>query len=401
MNVNVPAPASTSLFATGFQGEVRRIDGRFDERQFHEVLIQGVELKASDLMFISGEPVWAEVAGRNVKLTNRTLTNPEALDLVRIVYNDSGTAELKRGYDLAPSYEIRVPMRGLVRFRVNMTSGRIPGDSGVHITMRTLPGTPLPLAQLHIEKDIIDNYRPGNGLILVTGPTGSGKSTLQSSIIRDIVEKPDANERVYEFAAPIEYVYDDVVMPSSFVFQTEMRTHLRPRQGDADEHSIFAHAVRGALRRHPTIIMVGEARDKATIEATVTAALTGHLVYTTIHTIGVPETIARMLSEFPHGERKARAIDIMNVLRMVVTQILVPRVEGGKVSLREYMIFDAETRAAFLRRDPDEWPGIARTFMRDRLAVSRTMGRHGLERLEAGEISQETYEFVTAREAYV
>jgi defect-in-organelle-trafficking protein DotB len=267
--------------------------------------------------------------------------------------------------------------------------------------MRTLPGTPLPLAQLHIEQDIIDNYRPGNGLVLVTGPTGSGKSTLLSSMIRDVVEKPDANERVYEFSAPIEYVYDDVPMPSSFVFQTEMRTHLRPRQGDADEHSIFAHAVRGALRRHPTIIMVGEARDKATIEATVTASLTGHVVYTTIHTIGVPETIARMLSEFPHGERKARAIDIMNVLRMVVTQILVPRIGGGKVSLREYMIFDAETRAAFLRRDPDEWPGIARTFMRDRLATSRTMGRHGLERLEAGEISQENYEFVTAREAYV
>lgn len=400
MNVNVPAPPSASLFATGFQGEVHRIDGRFNEHQFHQVLIQAVELKASDVMFISGEPVWAEVAGRNVKMTSRSLTNPEALDLVRIVYNDSGTAELKRGYDLDPSYEIRVPGRGLVRFRVNMTSGRIPGDTGVHITMRTLPGTPLPLAQLNIEKDIIDNYRPGNGLCLITGPTGSGKSTLHSSIMRDILEKPDANERYYEFAAPIEYVYDEVAMPSSFVFQTEMRTHLRPRQGDADEHSIFAHAVRGALRRHPTIIGVGEARDKATIEATVTASLTGHLVYTTIHTIGVPETIARMLSEFEH-DRKARAIDIMNVLRMIVTQQLVSRVEGGKVSVREYMIFDAETRAAFLRRDPDEWPGIARTFMRDRLAVSQTMGRHSLERLEAGEISQETYEYLTAREAYV
>ena len=81
--------------------------------------------------------------------------------------------------------------------------------------------------------------------------------------------------------------------------------------------------------------------------------------------------------------------------------LLVPREGGGKISLREYMIFDAETRAAFLRRDPDEWPGIARTFMRDRLAVSRTMGRHGLERLEAGEISQATYELEQAREAFV
>lgn len=401
MNAPVPVPSQSSAFATGFTGQVHRIDGRFDERQFHEVLIMAVEAKASDIMFISGEPVWAEIAGRNVRLTHRHLTNPEALDLVRIVYNDSGTAELKRGHDLDPSYEIRVPGRGLVRFRVNMTSGRIPGDSGVHITMRTLPGTPLPLADLQIEQDIIDNYRPSNGLILITGPTGSGKTTLHSSIMRDILEKPDANERYYEFAAPIEFVYDDVRMPSSFVFQTEMRTHLRPRQGDADEHSIFAHAVRGALRRHPTIIGVGESRDKATIDATVTASLTGHLVYSTIHTIGVPETITRMLSEFPADERKARAIDIMNVLRMLVTQILVPREGGGKISLREYMIFDAETRAAFLRRDPDEWPGIARTFMRDRLAVSRTMGRHGLERLEAGEISQATYEIEQAREAFV
>lgn len=89
--MNAPVQTHNAAFATGYLGEVHRIDGRFDERQFHEVLIKAVEAKASDIMFISGEPVWAEIAGRNIQLTHRHLTNPEALDLVRVIYNDSST----------------------------------------------------------------------------------------------------------------------------------------------------------------------------------------------------------------------------------------------------------------------------------------------------------------------
>src|SRR3546814_4810216 len=135
-------------------------------------------------------------------------------------------------------------------------------------------------------------------MILVTGPTGSGKSTLLSAAIRSLVEDENANEKVLEYSAPVEYVYDRVSMPSSVVFQTEVGRHLRPKDAH-DEGSLFAYAVRNALRRKPTIILIGEARDRATIQASVEAALTGHLLFTTMHTIGVGETLRRAVTPFP------------------------------------------------------------------------------------------------------
>src|SRR3546814_504353 len=124
------------------------------------------------------------------------------------------------------------------------------GGDGIQITIRTLPSEPPPLADLGIEPAIVANLRPPQGMILVTGPTGSGKSTLLSAAIRSLVEGEDANEKVLEYSAPVEYVYDRVSMPSSVVFQTEVGRHLRPKD-TYDDGSLFAYAVRTALRRKP------------------------------------------------------------------------------------------------------------------------------------------------------
>lgn len=388
--------AGSNLFSTGHDGSTFDYDGRFSDRDFDDLLVWAADRKASDVTLQSGMPVIAEIGGRLIKVTRRPLNHPEIEEVLRYVYGENGPAEIKSGYDLDPAHEIRVAGRGRMRFRVNATGGRMAGGDAVQITIRTLPAEPPALDALGIEPSIVANLRPPQGMILVTGPTGSGKSTLLSAAIRSLVEGEDANEKVLEYSAPVEYVYDRVEMPSSVVFQTEVGRHLRPK-GSADEESLFAYAVRNALRRKPTIILIGEARDRATIQASVEAALTGHLLFTTMHTIGVGETLRRAVTPFPGSERRGIAVDIMESLRMVVTQVLLPRVGGGKVGCREFMIFDEKSRSKLLDIDVDDWPQAVRRMMWAGEADGSPMARSAKHLLESGLIEQRTFDYVAAR----
>jgi defect-in-organelle-trafficking protein DotB len=148
------------------------------------------------------------------------------------------------------------------------------------------------------------------------------------------------------YEAPIEYVYDAIKSPRSLISQTEVPRHLPD----------FARGVRNALRRKPNIILVGEARDKETIAAAIEAAQTGHTVYTTTHTTGVASTIQRMVATFDPNERSERAYALMETVRLVVTQTLVPRVNGGRVGCREWMRFNDDVRDKFLSMDFKLWP---------------------------------------------
>jgi defect-in-organelle-trafficking protein DotB len=182
------------------------------------------------------------------------------------------------------------------------------------------------------------------------------------------------------------------------VAQTEAGRHLRPPE-DAERRndmSIFAYCTRNALRRKPTIVIIGESRDKATIQGTVELALTGHLVYSTMHVIGVAETLRRAIQPFPGDERQAMAIDIMQSMRMIVTQLLFPRKGGGRLACREYAIFDAGTRAHFLNRPVDDWPAIARRLMQEHKMVSKTMSDSAWDAFEAGAMSEETYKKIVS-----
>lgn len=404
-------PSKMGNFALGFSGGTYDYAGNLTRQDFDGLLEWASAHRASDITFQSKMPVISEIGGTLYKVTKRPLTHPNVEELVRYIYGDNGPAELKRGFDLDPSHEIRVPTErdadGIatgwkrLRFRVNCTTIRLPGADGIQMTIRSLPSKPIPLKELEIEQDIIDNIRPSQGMVLVTGPTGSGKSTLLASIVAHIAEGEHANEKILEYSAPIEYVYDEVLMPSSMVAQTEVGRHLRPKTEDAEgegQASLFAYCVRNALRRKPTIIIIGESRDKATITASTEAALTGHLLFSTVHTMGVPETLRRMVIPFPADERRGMAVDIMESLRMVVTQILVPKKGGGKVACREYMVFGPDERAAFLKKDTEEWPKLARSMMESRTAVSQKLTRGARALIEKGLITDETYDYITSRE---
>ncbi len=340
-------------------------------------------LRASDITLQSNEPVYAEVYGRLIKVTNRQLSNTEIGDLINSIYGPNATTQLLAGNDIDTHYEFR-PNRGLrYRYRVNATACLVEGHDAIQITLRTIPTTPPLLESMKLPEPILKAIAPQEGIVIVAGATGSGKSTLLSSIIRSLIEGEDADRKVLTYESPIEFVYDEIPTTSAVVSQSEIPRHLPS----------FAAGIRNALRRKPRVILVGECRDAETISAALEAALTGHPVYTTLHTSGVAETMRRLVTSFPSDERAGRTIDILETIRLAIWQKLVPTVDGKRVALREYLVFDEEVRDILLQYPPDEVTSATRKLVIER---GRLLIDDAKEKLEQGIISERTYKLLAA-----
>ena len=384
------------------------VPGRLNHDEFDQILLSCMEMGASDITIVSDDYIWCDISGKQKRVTRRIITYSEVTEIVKWVYgSDNGPGEVNSGHDLDPSYEIKVKDKDVdrYRFRVNITGGRIDGGRGAQLTIRTLPPTPIEISRLDIEQDILDNFRPPQGLILITGPTGSGKSTLMSSLVRWRCEQEDANEKIIEYSKPIEFVYTELKdnFPSSHVFQTEVGFHLRPKNHEGEKHegSIWSYAIRNAMRRKPTAIILGEARDAPTIQGCIEASLTGHLVVSTMHTIGVPETVRRSMQPFPAEEKRAIAADFLECIHMVVTQVLLQKKGDGtsRIGCREYMVFDRRVKAALVNIDPDLWPARIREMIQEGFSIGRSMSDHARMLLEQDLIEPETYEWIASRTA--
>lgn len=390
-------PKQPEVFASGKALPQYDLDGgRLNRDNFDDLMTWCAENKISDISIQSGEYIWGDVGGTITKITKKKISHPEVSEIVRSIYGDNGPGMVNSGEDLDFAYEFK-NSDGRLRFRINITCGRTIGGRGFQITARTLPSQPLDIGLLSVEPAILENFRPPQGLNLITGPTGSGKSTLLSSLVRWHCEKPNASEKILEYSKPIEYVYDGLDFPSSFIHQVNVGDHLHAKTDEADSNSIWAYCVRNALRRAPDIIIIGEARDKATIQGCIEAALTGHLVMSTMHTIGVPETIRRAIMPFSAQEKSGIAVDLLESLNLVVTQLLLPRVGGGRIACREYIIFDAKVRANLINQDIDLWPAKLREIMTQGWAQSATMAESADKLLRGGLISKETHEWIASR----
>jgi len=356
---------------------------RFTPATLDDILAHCERLNASDITFQNGEPVFAEVYGRILRITQRELSTTEIRELLNHIYGPNGTAQILSGQDIDTHYEFRPTRNQRYRYRVNGTGCLVEGHEGIQITMRSIPTTPPKLEQLKLEPELIKAIAPDQGVVYVTGATGSGKSTLLASIIRHLVEKVEGNRKVLTYEAPIEFVYDDVDMPSSIVSQAEIPRHLPS----------FAAGVRNALRRKPGLILVGEARDAPTISAVIEAALTGHPVYTTLHSNGVAETIRRLVTSFPADERHGRTIDILETIRMAVWQKLVPSTDGMRIALREYLVFDNKIRDMLLDTDPETVTAATRRLVKE---YGQPMEVDARKKFEAGIIAEREYKLITA-----
>lgn len=319
---------------------------RFAEEHIDPFLLWCVKKNASDINIQSDRQVYTEIHGTLYPATFRPLDAADMATILSRIYGPEALARLASGTDLDLSYEIRPDRYTRIRFRVNITAVLSRGRDASQITLRVLPNEPPTMKDLNIEEDIIHAWAPRQGVVIITGPTGSGKTTLLASGIRMLLERKHGCGKVVCYEAPIEFVYDAIKSPRSLISQTEIPRHLPD----------FARGVRNALRRKPNIILVGEARDRETISATIEASQTGHLVYTTTHTIGVANTIQRMISTFDADERSERAYSLLETIRLIVTQGLVPKTTGGRIGVREWMRFPDDVRERLLGMEFTQWP---------------------------------------------
>lgn len=351
---------------------------RFTIEDVDDFLLWCVKQNASDITIQSDRPVYNDIHGHLYPGTYKEMDAADLGVFLEKLYGAEARARLASGRDLDVSYEIRPDRYTRIRFRVNITAILSRGRDGVQITMRTLPSEPPTMKDLNIEQEIIDSWAPRQGLVVITGPTGSGKSTLLAAGNRMLLERPKGCGKMLTYEAPIEYVYDTVTSPRSLVSQTEIPRHLPD----------FAHGVRNALRRKPEIILVGEARDRETISAAIEASQTGHAVYTTTHTLGVANTVSRMLSTYEMDEREERAVALIETLRLIVTQALVPRVGGGRCGVREWMKFPDDVREKLMDMHFTKWPNEIQRMINQ---YGQSMKKSAEIAFEAGHIDRRSY----------
>lgn len=307
---------------------------RFNEHALDELLLHASRLGASDITIQTGHNVMMELHGDLYRITRRELDNMELSTVVNVLAGEGSSALIKQGMAVDPSYEIRPKRDERYRFRVNATACYAGLEDGIQITIRVIASEPPLLGTMDVEPSMLAACRPDNGMVVISGQTGSGKSTLMSAIMRDIAEDPAVCKKIVTYEAPIEYVYDTIVSRSS-ICQTELPRHIR---GGFDE------AVPNVLRRATDIVLVGESRNTETIRSAISASDSGQAVYTTFHAGTVTETVYRMINMFPHEERSAKMFELVEALRLIVNQRLVKRPDGKRTALREFLVFDYETR---------------------------------------------------------
>ncbi|MGB4057541.1 MAG: ATPase, T2SS/T4P/T4SS family [Alphaproteobacteria bacterium] len=351
---------------------------RFAEEMVDPFLLWCVKQGASDVTIQSDRQPYNDIHGKLYPATIRKVDAADMSVFLTRIYGPEALARLASGRDLDVSYEIRPDRYTRIRFRVNITAILSKGRDAAQITMRVLPAEPPTMKDLKIEREIIEAWAPRQGVVVITGPTGSGKTTLLAAGNRLLLERAQGCGKMVCYEAPIEYVYDTITSPRSLVAQSEIPRHLPS----------FAAGVRNALRRKPEVILVGEARDRETINAAIEAAQTGHAVYTTTHTLGVANTVQRMLSTYEMNEREERAIALMETLRLIVTQALVPRTTGGRIGVREWMKFPDDLRERLMDMHFTKWPPEIQRAINQ---YGQTMQRSAEIVFEAGLIDRRHY----------
>ena len=357
---------------------------RFEPRHVDELLIHSNRIKASDITIQTNSPIICEIYGKLYKITRHLLTNAEVSDLINTIYGPNGTTQIQRGEDLDTHFEVRPNRHERYRHRVNAVGCYVAGQQGIQITIRTIPSKPPSLESLGIPLEIMESCCPQEGVVYVTGATGSGKSTLLAAMIKKMAEDPDSHRKILTYEAPIEFVFDGLNMPTSIVSQSEIPKHLPS----------FSSGVRNALRRKPHLIMVGESRDSETISAVVEAALTGHPVYTTLHSNGVAESIRRLVGAFSKEERAGKTIDIIETCRLIIWQRLAPSTDGTRVALREYLVFSEAVRDELLNSDLNNITATSRYLLEK---YGQTMQSDIEDKYKQGLLSERTYKILTAR----
>jgi len=280
-----------------------------------ELLTLTRDLVASDLHITVGVPPIVRVNGFLTKLDYPELTENDAYDMLYSILNN----EQKKRFEELKEIDFSIEIVNVARFRVNIFQHR----RGIGGAFRLIPERIKTLEELGLPTSLEEFTKKPKGLVLITGPTGCGKSTTISSLI-DIINQ---NKRLHIITIedPIEFIHKH---KKCIIDQREVGIHT---------HS-FAIALRSALREDPDVILVGEMRDLETISMAVTAAETGHLVFSTLHTNSAAETVERIIDVFPSHQQRQIRVQLAESLQAVISQNLLPNIDqSGRVPVVEIM----------------------------------------------------------------
>lgn len=300
------------------------------KQHLNKILEHAHSLGMSDVRCQTTFRVTGRLDGKNMFLTNYVLKDHDVNEIINHIYGSDGSATVSKGIPVDPSYKFMVDRTKKLRFRVNAHAT----ERGAEVVFRSIPDVPPRIQDIGISQEVYDSFRVKQGLLVITGATGSGKSTTMAAIIRGFLEDEAGEQNILTFESPIEFYHDGYEMGSSTIAQSEV-----PRMVKS-----FAEGARGALRRAPTGILVGESRDKETIEASILLSMTGHWVMTTLHTNGVPSTIRRMAANFSGDEAKGKIVDLCENLRKIYSQTLAHKVGGGRIALFETLDFTPDVK---------------------------------------------------------
>lgn len=309
-----------------------------------QLFTQAVEQGASDIFLIPGMPFSYKIGGR-IRYQGTERIFPDEMDkMITQVYEIAGhrdmTKVLERGDD-----DFSFAIKGLSRFRASVMRQRGSLAAIIRIVRFELPD----FRALNLPQSVIDISKMTKGLVLVTGPAGSGKSTTLACIIHEINQTRNAH--VITLEDPIEYLHRH---NKSVVTQREIGN-------DTDS---YMSGLRAALRQAPDVILLGEMRDYETIRTAMTAAETGHLVISTLHTVGAAKTIDRIVDSFPPNQQAQIRVQLSMVLQAVVSQQLIPRKDGGGViPALEIMFLDNAIRNMIRESKVHQIDGVIATSM--------------------------------------
>ena len=296
----------------------------------------GVSNKVSDLILSPGSFPMVELSGKlaPVKLSGMSPLTPE--DTRRIAYElIDGNKQATDSLQTLGSCDISYRMPGRCRFRVNIFQQR----ASHAIVMRVIPQLIPTLAQLNLPPQLGEIADLQNGIVLVTGPTGSGKSSTLAAVL-DRINETHAYH-ILTIEDPIEFMHRH---KCSIVHQRELHS----------DTPSFALALRAALRQAPKVILVGEMRDKETIEIALEAAETGHLVLSTLHTIDASKTVERIIGAFPMGEQHTIRNRLAKSFQAIVSQRLIPKADGsGRIAIVEILKSTLRTREYIEKGEQD------------------------------------------------
>lgn len=289
---------------------------------FNEIVHTAVVRGASDLHLTVGLPPIYRIDGNLVNATDVPLTEEDIVSAVRLLANERQIEELKQHgeSDFAVTFDGEIRMRCNAFYQQGHTA----------LALRMLPLKIPTLKSLDMSDIFIEMAEKPRGLILLTGPTGSGKSSTLAAMLNHI--NRTRRRHIITLENPIEFLYKP---DQCIINQREI----------GDDTDSFATGLRSALRQDPDVILVGEMRDLETISTAITAAETGHLVFATLHTKGAANSIDRIIDVFPADQQEQIRIQLADVLEYAVSKTLLPKVGGGRVAAYEILVATPAVRS--------------------------------------------------------